>query len=99
MVELMHYVTRAGARFTDHSLEIAQSRKLAEETINLAKRHLREGGTHPEHQRQLDQARDLLAACDLLECHDATGISLDEWGEVRGFVQRHMGFTILENNV
>jgi len=39
------------------------------------------------------------AAADLLECHDATGISLDEWGPVRQLVEEAIEGPILENHV
>jgi hypothetical protein len=42
---------------------------------------------------------EILAACALLECHDATGISLDDWLPVREFVESTLGFVILENHV
>lgn len=38
-----------------------------------------------------------LLAADLLEAHDDTGISLDNWIAAREFVERHIGRTIYEN--
>lgn len=38
-----------------------------------------------------------LLAADLLEAHDDTGISLDNWIAAREFVERHIGHTIDEN--
>lgn len=37
-----------------------------------------------------DKADALLAAADILEVHDATGLSLDEWTNVRLFVEDQM---------
>lgn len=44
-------------------------------------------------------ANTLLLAADLLEMHDATGISLDRWATARKFVEDHIGAFILENGV
>lgn len=43
-----------------------------------------------------DRLADYLAA-DLLEAHDATGISLDAWDSARQFVERRIGHTITPN--
>ncbi len=43
-------------------------------------------------------ALDRLAA-DLLEIHDATGISLDDWPAAREFVEALIGHPITENHV
>lgn len=39
----------------------------------------------------------LPVAADLLEIHDATGISLDNWPSARTFVERLSGVAITEN--
>ena len=39
----------------------------------------------------------LLVASDLLEMHDATGISLDNWPSARGLVEKLIGHSITEN--
>lgn len=44
-----------------------------------------------------DEQIALLLAADLLEAHDDTGISLDNWIAAREFVERHIGRTIEEN--
>lgn len=39
----------------------------------------------------------LECAADLLETHDATGISLDNWDAPRKFVEQYLGKSIYEN--
>lgn len=46
----------------------------------------------------LTQANDLRLAADLLEIHDATGISLDAWPAARGLVENLIGHRIEPNN-
>lgn len=40
---------------------------------------------------------DLNLAADLLEAHDQTGISLDDWPFARRFVERYVGKSIIPN--
>lgn len=46
-----------------------------------------------------DQANCFALAADLLECHDQTGISLDNWPSARAFVERRIEGPIVENGV
>lgn len=76
--------------------------------------HLTGGGggyiqTLTDHHVEIEQAlqhahgapdeMQVLAAVELLQCHDDTGISLDNWLPVRKFVEETLGFQILENRV
>lgn len=77
-------------RTTDHADEIQHLRDVA---AALSKAH---GGTQP--------ATALLAlvnglAADLLQSHDDTGISLDNWDNARGLVEVLLNEKILENGV
>lgn len=38
-------------------------------------------------------------AADLLEIHDQTGLSLDNWASARAFVEHRIGHEITENGV
>lgn len=40
-----------------------------------------------------------LVAAELLQCHDETGCSLDQWEPCRAFVELLLGHAILENYV
>lgn len=89
----MRYVTKTvdlGAvgsyeqRLTDHSVEIAHMRQIA--------------NVNKDGFQRID-VLSILVACDLLEGHDDTGLSLDNWVPVREFVETIFGFEILENGV
>lgn len=45
------------------------------------------------------EAASAALAADLLEMHDATGISLDGWATARLFVELQIGCSIQENRV
>lgn len=49
--------------------------------------------------KQDDKLRmvDFMLAAELLQAHDDTGISLDDWPTARQFVERHLGQDILPN--
>ena len=81
---------------TDHSEEIATVRSAvdrAQAAFDAMNAGTRNQIGFPEYRHAV------LAACALLECHDATGISLDNWTPVRDFVESTLGFEILENHV
>lgn len=44
-------------------------------------------------------AIEIFLAAELLESHDQTGISLDDWATARRFVEHHLGSEILPNLV
>lgn len=48
---------------------------------------------------QNSEADAALLAAELLEIHDATGISLDNWATARRFVETRIGESIDENGV
>lgn len=75
---------------TDHAEEITRLREIAD---GLSAAHK---GERP------DVALLVLTykvAADLLEAHDDTGISLDNWSTARGLVETLVGKIILDNGV
>lgn len=72
-----------GFEYTDHSEAICKLRQVAME-------QMAEGS--------LEQLAHLTAA-DLLEAHDETGISLDNWAAARALVEYCMERRITENGV
>lgn len=77
-------------RTTSHALEIANLRHIA---ARLSDAHQ---GTRPDVALLTLTYR---VAADLLEAHDDTGISLDNWSSARGLVETLIGEEILENAV
>lgn len=74
---------------TDHRTEIEALRGLAD---NMAV------GSDPSHTDELLKVLTLRVAADLLEIHDATGISLDNWPAARQLVEVLIGHEIQENH-
>jgi hypothetical protein len=77
-------------RTTDHSTEIANLRDIA---LGLRNAHL--GTARPVALMGLTYS----VAADLLQAHDDTGISLDNWDSARGLVETLLDQRILENGV
>ena len=71
------------AEHTDHSGEIAKMRDRA----NLIVKTFRGTGKHEPSQAMVLEATLLMAAAALLEVHDDTGISLDNWIGPRQLVE------------
>lgn len=71
---------------TDHSKDIADLRRRA-------------AAFRGPRNVQTTHSNDLECAAALLECHDETGISLDEWDGPRQFVEQYIGHPIQENGV
>jgi hypothetical protein len=80
-----------GGGTTSHEVEIAMLRYEATKYRDLLKDHPTPG--------HLLQAVAREAAAALLETHDTSGISLDEWKGPRELVEFFIGESFLENHV
>lgn len=79
-----------GTTRTDHSAHIARLRSVEHSYACL-------GPTITDDERTIGLAH--AVAADLLELHDATGISLDSWLFARNLVEHLVGAPIVENGV
>lgn len=80
---------------TDHSDEIAELRRMAKEVLD-------EGDSISDDGEFTDSRGGyvtLMLAADLLEAHDQTGISLDDWPYAREFVEGLLERPIIPNLV
>jgi len=78
---------------SDHSEEIEELRRRAatiKERMRLLPNHMQEQATHDHLEFE--------AAAAILEVHDMTGLSLDEWAP-RGWIEMLIGHPITENHV
>lgn len=74
-------------RTTDHSVEISLLRRRAAAYRHSTDRH--------------ERVESLIAECAaaLLQCHDETGISLDDWPGPRELVEYAIESRLLENHI
>lgn len=53
--------------------------------------------TESTKQSDRDRQLEFMLAAELLQCHDETGISLDDWPVARQFVERRLAKDIIPN--
>lgn len=77
-------------RTTDHNIEITAMREKAKEIVQKYPI----GGEERAPESEFWKCTILMASAALLECHDATGISLDDWVGPRELVE--LGLTLID---